>query len=126
MSPDVHAKVRTLAKYNRRSYSAICNDLIQYSLKQERYKDLLEEAEEEGVKMKPVEDPRTRINQPMTLDKEDDNGETWDIAKGGMTAEMKSFLKEMWKEEERLERKLTEEEKEKLRVKHDIGQRYKS
>ena len=68
MSPDVHAKVRSLAKYNRRSLSNICNELIIYALKQDKFREILADAEEEGVKMKPVDDPRTRINQPMNWD----------------------------------------------------------
>ena len=74
MSPDVNAKVRSLAKYNRRSQSNICNELIIYALKQDKFREMLEDAEEEGVKMKPVEDPRTRINQPMSWDVDDDKG----------------------------------------------------
>ena len=70
MSPETHAKVRTLGKFNRRSLSNICNELISYALKQDKFRELLEEAEDEGVKMKPVDDPRTRINQPLTWDEE--------------------------------------------------------
>lgn len=109
MSPDVHAKVRTLAKYNRRSYSAICNDLIIYALKQERYRDLLDEAEQEGVKMKPVEDPRTRINQPMTMDMDDSTNKV-SLSGKPYTEHQIAFFNYCKNEEKRIGRRLTREE----------------
>lgn len=68
MEPDSNAKIRSLAKYRRRSRSNVCNELIAYALLQPKFRQMLKDAEVEGVKMAPSDDPRSRINQPMQID----------------------------------------------------------
>ena len=55
MQPDLYAEVRTLAKHNRRTLSAMCAELIQHALKTPTYKQQMEEA---VIVVPPKEDPR--------------------------------------------------------------------
>ena len=60
LQPKPYAQVRTLASHNRRALSAMAAELIEYALKQEKYRDQLEEAD---VQVPEREDPRTAIKQ---------------------------------------------------------------
>ena len=55
MQPDLYAEVRTLAKHNRRTLSAMCAELIQHALNTPTYKQKMEEA---LIVVHPKEDPR--------------------------------------------------------------------
>lgn len=45
MQPELYAEVRTLAKHNRRTLSAMCAELVAHAIKTPTYKQQLEEAE---------------------------------------------------------------------------------
>ena len=65
--PQTYAKVRQLAKLNRRSSSYTVVDLVEELLQTEKYQHLLEYAEHiEGKVPTPVDD-RTFIPQPRTV-----------------------------------------------------------
>lgn len=59
-SPEVFAEVRTLAKHNRWSMSAMTSELIAHALKTPTYKNQLEEA---AIKVPPKPDPRIAQQQ---------------------------------------------------------------
>ena len=67
MSPELNADVKTLASMSRRSQSFVCNALIKHAMKDEQFQKMLEKAEKLELRLPVVEDPRTRINQPMCL-----------------------------------------------------------
>ena len=62
LNPDPYAKVRTLAKHNRRTLSAMAAELIEVALRLPKYKDQLEEAE---IQVPSREDPRSALRQPQ-------------------------------------------------------------
>ena len=55
MQPQLYSEVRTLAKHNRRTLSAMCAELIQHALNTPTYKQQMEEA---LIVVPPKEDPR--------------------------------------------------------------------
>ena len=55
MQPQLYSEVRTLAKHNRRTLSAMCAELIQHALKTPTYKQQMDEA---LIVVPPKEDPR--------------------------------------------------------------------
>ena len=60
LQPEAYAKVRTLAKHNRRALSAMSAELVEEALKLPRYKEQLMDAE---IQVPTREDPRTDIKQ---------------------------------------------------------------
>jgi len=58
--PELIADLKTLAKHNRRSMSALCGEILAHALRSGKYRDQLEEAQIR-VPVKP--DPRTRRPQ---------------------------------------------------------------
>mgnify|MGYP003129015679 CR=1 FL=1 len=60
MQPELYAEVRTLAKHNRRTLSAMCAELVAHAIKTPTYKQQLEEA---AVKVPPRKDPRSSTPQ---------------------------------------------------------------
>ena len=62
LNPDPYAKVRTLAKHNRRTLSAMAAELIEVALRLPKYQDQLEEAE---IQVPSREDPRSAMRQPQ-------------------------------------------------------------
>jgi hemerythrin-like domain-containing protein len=71
LNPVDNAKVRTLAKIERRSQSAMVADLVLAALKLPKFRELLREAEEDGAMVVAKEDTRTRIHQKQHIDRED-------------------------------------------------------
>ena len=65
LQPDVFAQIRTLAKHNKRSHSAMCAELIEAALKTAEYKQQLEEA---PIQVPPREDPRQYAPQTQLRD----------------------------------------------------------
>ena len=62
LNPDPYAKVRTLAKHNRRTLSAMAAELIEVALRLPKYQDQLEEAE---IQVPSRKDPRSAVRQPQ-------------------------------------------------------------
>lgn len=60
LQPDAFAKVRTLAKHNRRALSAMSAELVEEALKLPKYKQQIEDAE---IQVPMRDDPRTDIKQ---------------------------------------------------------------
>ena len=60
LQPEAYAKVRTIAKHNRRALSAMASELIECALQQPKYKEQLEEA---AIQVPVRPDPRTVIKQ---------------------------------------------------------------
>ena len=65
LQPDTFSKVRTLAKHNKRSHSAMCAELIEFAMKQQPYEQQLEEA---AIQVPPRNDPRGYSPQTQIRD----------------------------------------------------------
>lgn len=66
IQPETYAKVRQLAKYNRRSSSFTVADLVEELLNTDKYKVLLDYIAEKEGEVPVQEDTRTRTHQPRT------------------------------------------------------------
>ena len=64
--PETYAKVRQLSRLNRRSSSFTVVDLVEELLNSDKYRAILEYAEQTEGKVLALEDPRTRVHQPRT------------------------------------------------------------
>ena len=64
--PETYAKVRQLAKLNRRSSSFTVVDLVEELLQTEKYQVLLDHATKIDGEIPVQEDPRRRISEPRT------------------------------------------------------------
>ena len=62
LNPEPYAKVRTLAKHNRRTLSAMAAELIEVALRLPKYQDQLEEAD---IQVPSRKDPRAAMRQPQ-------------------------------------------------------------
>ena len=62
LNPEPYAKVRTLAKHNRRTLSAMAAELIEVALRLPKYQDQLEEA---AIQVPSRKDPRSAMRQPQ-------------------------------------------------------------
>ena len=71
LRPEPFADVRTIAKHERRSMSAMAAELLEAGLQQPKYQAIIKEAEKQGGRFKAKEDPRTMIKQ-ANLTKEED------------------------------------------------------
>ncbi len=60
LQPDAYAKVRTLAKHNRRALSAMSAELVEEALKLPKYRQQIEEAQ---IQVPVRDDPRTAQKQ---------------------------------------------------------------
>lgn len=67
LQPAEHSKVVTLAKLTRRTWSALCAELINSALKQPKYRELLDEAEELGINVPERKDDRQAVPQTRTI-----------------------------------------------------------
>ena len=63
LQPDTYARVRTIAKADRRSASAMCAELVEVALRLPKYRDLYEEACETVGEVPPKHDPRLSRKQ---------------------------------------------------------------
>ena len=72
LNPVDNAKVQTLAKIERRSQSAMVADLVLAALKMPKFRELLQEAEDDGAMVRTKEDTRTRIPQKQHREAEAD------------------------------------------------------
>ncbi len=62
LQPDTFARVRTLAKHNRRALSAMSAELVEAALQLPKYRDQIQEAE---IQVSPREDTREFVPQPQ-------------------------------------------------------------
>ena len=72
LNPVDNAKVQTLAKIERRSASAMVADLVLAALKTPKFRELLQEAEDDGAMVATKEDTRQRIPQKQYREAEAD------------------------------------------------------
>ena len=87
LQPEAYAKVRTLAKHNRRALSAMSAELVEAALTLPKYKDQIQEAE---VQVPVQEDSREYAPQPqlrrevtaMSKQERKEKGTMSDLVKG--------------------------------------------
>ena len=98
LRPEPYAQVRTLAKQDRRTLSAMAAELIQEAMKLPRYRQLLAEAEKEGGTIPAKEDPRDEIRQDrLTATKGERVGKTYGKMFDEMTEEQVEKLAKLSK-----------------------------
>lgn len=69
LQPEDAAKMKTLAKMERRTHSAMCAELIVAAMKMPKFREIIEEAEEQGAAVPAQEDPRQ--GRPQTQFREE-------------------------------------------------------
>ena len=90
--PDLEALVRTIAKMERRSMSAMAAEMIGAAARLPKYRAILEEAEEQNAVVPPKKDTRTRVPQRMTVNESHHED----------SEERRNLKKEAWKAADKL------------------------